>query len=188
MPWCKGRTRLLNHFIDCHLVLIPFFTVSPVLLRNLPLLFRCVLTVIEPLQLGILINLHPEFNNDSTPVVKLLLELIHFIIGTLPVIFTAKAFQTLYHHASVPGPVKNRNMSVLGKPGPESPQIMSRLLMRLWAGNWTNLIASRIESFRDPLDVSALSCRIPAFIRNDNRYLFAVKTVVQIPELMLQLL
>ena len=119
---------------------------------------------------------------------KLLLELIHFIIGTFPVIFTAKAFQAFYHHTSVPGPVKNRNMSVLGKPGPESPQIMSRLLMRLRACNRTNLIASRIKCFRDPLYISALSCCIPAFIRNDDRYLFAVKTVVQIPELMLQLL
>ncbi len=44
------------------------FLVSPVLIGNLPLLFRSILAFLKSSQLCILINLHPELYDDSTPV------------------------------------------------------------------------------------------------------------------------
>ena len=51
VPWRVGRTRLLDHFVDRTLVQIPLLTVSPVLIRYLPLFLRCILPVSETLKL-----------------------------------------------------------------------------------------------------------------------------------------
>lgn len=68
----------------------PIFTVSPVLICDLPLFFRIVLAVIKSCKLGIFINVDPEFHDHSTPVGKFLLEFIDLIVCTSPVVLTAK--------------------------------------------------------------------------------------------------
>lgn len=90
MPWRINSTGLLQHFIHCGFILIPFFTVSPVLICDLPLFFRIVLAVIKSCKLGIFINVDPEFHDHSTPVGKFLLEFIDLIVCTSPVVLTAK--------------------------------------------------------------------------------------------------
>ena len=82
MPRCIGRTRLCDHLIDRILVFIPLFTVAPVFICDLPLFLRCILPVRKAGKLGIFVNLYPEFDNDSAPVMKFLLKLVDFIIGT----------------------------------------------------------------------------------------------------------
>lgn len=37
VPWCISSAGFLKHLIYCCFILIPFFTVSPVLIRDLPL-------------------------------------------------------------------------------------------------------------------------------------------------------
>ena len=63
----KHCTGFLKHLIYCCFILIPFFTVSPVLIRDLPLFFRIALAVVEPGKLGVLINVDPEFHDHSAP-------------------------------------------------------------------------------------------------------------------------
>ena len=179
MPWCKCSTCLFEHFINSFFILIPFFTVAPVFICDLPLFFRIILTLGKTFKLCILINLYPEFDDHSPPVVQFFFEFIHLIIGTLPVIFTAKSLKTFYHDTSIPCAVKNRDVSVLRKSCPESPEIMPCFFMRLRTCDRLHLISSRIQRTGDSLDVSALSGSIPSFIGNNYRHTFAVQTIMQ---------
>ena len=63
---------------------------------------------------------------------------------------------------------------------------MSGLFMGFGAGNREHLVAAGIKRRCDPLDVAALAGRVPSFIGYDDRNLFAVEFIVQIPELSLQ--
>ena len=74
MPRRIGGAGLLDHLIDRCLIRIPFVTVTPVLVCDLPLFFRCILSLIKTLKLRIFVNLLTEYNDLSTPVVKLYLK------------------------------------------------------------------------------------------------------------------
>ena len=182
MPWCKCSTCLFEHFIDSFLILIPFFTIAPVFIRNLPLFFRVVLPLRKTFQLRIFVDLYPEFNNHSAPVMQFFFKLINFIIRTFPVIFTAESLKTFHHNTSIPCTVKNCDMSILRKPCPKSPEIMSCFFMRLRTCDRLHLISARIQRTGDSLDVSALSGSIPSFIGNNYRYTFTIQAVMQFSE------
>ena len=128
----------------------------------------------------------PEFHDHSTPVGKFLLEFIDLIVCTSPVVLTAKTFQSFHHHSSIPGPVKYGNVSIFRQPCPETPQIMTGFFMRFRAGDGMYLKTTGIKSFRDPLDISAFSGSIPAFIGDDHRHSFAVEPIMQASELRLE--
>ena len=83
MPRCIGSARLLNHLIDCPLIRIPLITVAPVFLCNLPLLFGRILPIGKTDKLRIFVDLHPEFDDHSSPVVQFLLKLINFMKNIL---------------------------------------------------------------------------------------------------------
>ena len=186
MPRSVGGTGLCDHLIDRCLIRIPFITVAPVLVRDLPLFFRCILSLIKTLKLRIFVNLHPEFDDHSTPVVKFFFKFVDLIVGAHPVIFTAKSLQTLHHHSSVPGAVKNSDMSCFRQSRPETPQVMSCFLMRFRACDRMNFVTARIKCSCNPLDVAAFSRCIPTLISDDDRYFFPVKTVVQFSKPILQ--
>ena len=102
-------------------VLIPFFTVSPVFVCDLPAVFPDVFwRSCKTLQLCIFINLHPEFDDHCTPVVEFLFKFIHLIVSTFPVIFTAESFQPFHHDTAIPGTVKDCNM-------PDPSEVLSRI-------------------------------------------------------------
>ena len=94
VPWCISSAGFLKHLIYCCFILIPFFTVSPVLIRDLPLFFRIALAVVEPGKLGVLINVDPKFHDHSAPVRKLLLKFIDLIVGT-----RFRSGRPSYHHS-----------------------------------------------------------------------------------------
>lgn len=96
MPGGVSRTRLLQHLIDRLLIDIPFLPVPPVLICDFPLFFRRILPHGKAFKLRVFINVNPEFDDDRSPVKEVLFKFVDLIIGTLPVIFTAEAFQTLY--------------------------------------------------------------------------------------------
>ena len=186
MPRSIGGAGLLDHLIDRCLIRIPFVTVAPVLVCDLPLFFRCILSLIKTLKLRIFVNLHPEFDDHSAPVVKFFFKFVDLIVGAHPVIFTAKSLQTLHHHSSVPGAVKYSDMSCFRQSRPETPQVVSCFLMRFRACDRMNFVTARVERSCDPLDIAAFSCCIPALIGNDDRHFFPVKTIVQLTEPVLQ--
>ena len=121
MPWSKRCIGFLKHFIYCYFVSIPFLTVSPIFVCDLPLFFRIVLTLPEAFQLSVFVDLYPEFNDDCASVLEFLFEFIHFVVGTFPVVLAAEAFQTLYHNSAVPGSVKNSDVTIFWKSCPETP-------------------------------------------------------------------
>ena len=186
MPWRVGRTRLLDHFVDRTLVQIPLLTVSPVLIRYLPLFLRRILPVSETLKLCLVVDMYPELDNDGTPVGKLFLELVYLIVSSLPVVLAAETFKAFYHDTSVPCSVVNGDMSCLRKPIPETPQIMAGFLVRLRTCNRVNDVSAGIQRTGDSLDVAALACCIPAFISDNDRNLLAVEFIMQFMELRLQ--
>ena len=174
MPGSIFRTGLLEHFVHSVFILVPFIAVTPVFVRDLPLLLRGILPFCEAFQLGILVDLHPEFDDHRTPLGQFLLELVDLIISPLPVVSTTEAFQPFYHDTAIPGTVKNSDMPGLRKPRPKSPEIMSRFLVWFWACDGMYLVASGIQCSRDPLDIAALACGVPAFIGDDYRDLFPI--------------
>ena len=64
---------------------------------------------------------------------------------------------------------------------------MSRFLVGFRAGDGVYLVASGIQCSRDPLDISALACGVPAFVGDDYRNLFPIKAVMQGIQLLLQM-
>ena len=64
---------------------------------------------------------------------------------------------------------------------------MSGFLVGFRAGDRMHLIASGIQCSRDPLDISALACGIPAFVGDDYRNLLAIQAVMQGIQLLLQM-
>ena len=107
MPGSIFRAGLLEHFVHSIFVLIPFVAVTPVFVRDLPLLLRGILPLCEAFQLGILVDLYPELDDHRAPLGQFLLELVDLVISPLPVVGTTEAFQPFYHDATVPGTVKN---------------------------------------------------------------------------------
>ena len=106
MPRRISCVSLLKHFINCNLVAVPLFPVTPVFFCYLPTLLRSILPVLKSFKLRILIYLNPELYNNCAPVCKLLLEFINLNIRSLPVIRTAEAFKSFNHNSSVPCSVK----------------------------------------------------------------------------------
>ena len=49
-----------------------------------------------------------------------------------------------------------------------------------------HLVAPGIQSLRNPLDIAALSSRVPSLISYDHRDLLAVQPVMQFPKMLLQ--
>lgn len=175
----------LQHFIDSNFVLIPLFTVAPIFIGNLPLLVWILLTFLKTSKLCILVNLNPEFQDDSAPIGELLFKFIDFGVCTLPVIFLAEAFQTLYHHPSIPGAVKQDDVSAFGQILPESPQIVAGKLIRFWSSDRDYLITARVQSTGNAFDVAAFSSGVPTFIGKDYRNLPTVDLVMQLRKLFL---
>ena len=185
-PRSIGGGGAHQHLIDSDLVLIPFLPVAPVLIRDLPLLFRIFLACLKAALLLILIDLHPELHDNSARIRPVLFHIVHLLISPLPLLLRTEALNPLHHDPAVPGPVKDGDMACPGQPGPEAPQIMAGFLVGLGAGDRMHLIPSGIQSFCDTLNISALACRIPALIANNHRHPLAVQTVMQLSKLALQ--
>ena len=144
MPWSIGGACFLQHFIDGCFVLIPFFTVPPVLICDLPLFFRCILTQRESFKLGVFIDLYPEFDDHSTPVIQFFFKFVDFVVSTFPVIFTAKSFDPFYHDSAIPGSVEDSYMTGAWKPGEETPEEMSGFFIRKRTCNRKYFVTARI--------------------------------------------
>ena len=67
-PWCIFCGSFSDHFIDRSFIVIPLFTVTPVLICDLPLFLRCILPLCKTCKLGIFVDLDPEFNDNGSPV------------------------------------------------------------------------------------------------------------------------
>ena len=71
MPGGEIGGCISDHIVHGCFILVPFFPVAPVLIRDLPLLGRISLTGVEALQLLVIRNVDPEFDDYRAPVIEL---------------------------------------------------------------------------------------------------------------------
>ena len=188
MPGGVFGAGLLQHLVDGLLILGPFLPVAPVFLRELPLFFRGVLPGVEALQLGIRIDLDPEFQHHGAPLRQLALEFVDLIVGPLPVLFGAEALQPLHHHPAVPGAVEDGKVPASGQLGPETPQILAVQLMGLRRGDGDHVEAPGIQVPGQTPDVSALARGVPSLIADHHGDALPVHQIMQVSQPFLELL
>ena len=92
------------------------------------------------------------------------------MVGAFPVIFTAEALDTFYHHGRTKS---GQNGNVTGFPAvfQETPQIMPRLLMGFWACDGMHLVSAGIQSTGDALIFPPLPAASDPHRGNDHRNL-----------------
>ena len=90
------------------------------------------------------------------------LHIIDLLISAAPFRLRAKAFDPFHHHAAIPGAVENRDVSGLGNPRPEAPQIMMGFFQRTGRSRRADLIASGIQMAGKPADRPAFSSGVPS--------------------------
>ena len=115
------------------------------------------------------------------------LHILDFIVGTLPFLRLGKAFDALYHHAAVPGAVKNRYISRLRQSGPKAPLIMELLFNHVRRRNRMHMEAQRVQCRRQSADSAALAGSIPTLKAYDYRNLRLEHFNLQLAQLFLVL-
>ena len=110
-----------QHFVHSRFIGIPFLTVAPVFVSDLPFLVRILLPLLKAFILLVFIYLQPEFAYHRTVFRPLGFHLVDLGIGPPPFILRCKAFDTFYHDPAVPGTVKNGDLSLFGKACPKTP-------------------------------------------------------------------
>src|SRR5699024_6190325 len=132
-------------------------------------------------------NMHPELDHDRSRFCQIPFHIIDLFIGALPLCLGTESFKPLYHHASVPGPVKDRHMSVFWHGAPESPQIMMGFFDIIARCGRTHPLTSGIHLRGQTFDRAALSASIPSLASQYDRDPPAVQCTVELLYFRLQL-
>ena len=111
--------RFSQHLLDCDLVLGSLLAIPPVLIGQLPLLERTLLSRLEPFQLLLGGDMHPELGEHHALRNQRPLEVDDLGVGPTPLLNVGKSLDSLNEHPSVPGPVQHRDISPAGKVWPE---------------------------------------------------------------------
>ena len=117
--------------------------VAPVLVGDLPLLFRRILPQLKAFELRFRIDVDPELENDRAVIGEFFFKLVDLAVGALPVVLAAVALDALDHDAAVPAAVEDGDVSGLGQARPEAPEVLTVLFVRRGAGNGQHLVAAR---------------------------------------------
>src|ERR1019366_8117355 len=146
-PWRGERARPQQHVFHGFVVAAPLLAVAPILRRQLPTLVRCVLALLEPLQLFFGTDLQPELHHHGAGVPKLPFEIVDLPVGPLPGVLRAESLHALHQHAPVPAPVEDQDLFFVGgqQPPPESPQIMVRFVLAFGRGDRKDFVSARVE-------------------------------------------
>ena len=188
MPGGVFGAGLGQHLVHGHLVLGPLLPVAPVLVGDLPLLLGGVLALGEAGQLGVLVDVDPEFDHHRAPVGQIALEFVDLVVGPLPVLLAAEALQPLHHHPAVPGAVEDADMTGARQARPEAPQVLAIQLVGQRRGDGMHVKAPGVQRIGHPADVAALARGVPALVAEDHGDLPPVEHVVQRAQPLLELL
>ena len=63
------------------------------------------------------------------PVRELLLEIVDFGVGSLPLLPGSETFDALHEHAAIPAAIKDGDVALLRQVAPEAPEVMVRELL-----------------------------------------------------------
>jgi len=120
-PRCVQGARSLKHVDHGQLIMFPFSPIAPIPFGNLPLFLGIGLSPFKPPKLFIRIDMKPELDDYRAKVGQLAFKFINFPVSSFPFLLRAVALNAFYQHPSVPGAVKDRDMSRLGNASPKPP-------------------------------------------------------------------
>ena len=107
------------------------------------------------------------------------LHIIDLAVSSLPFFLGAESLDPLNHYSAIPGPVKNRNMSVFRHSLPESPEIVMAFLCRSRRSRRAYQIASWIHRFCKTFDGASFSSCVPSLKPQYHRDPLAVQLAVE---------
>ena len=122
-------TGVLDHVMTGLLIFIPFGPVTPVLARHLPAFERLLLAAFKAFQLFVRRNVQPKLNQNRATFNELVLKVIDLGKRSTPLIFRCESLDSFDQHPTVPTAVEDRQMTPMLQTPPESPQVMSRVLL-----------------------------------------------------------
>ncbi len=162
---------------------IPFSSVSPILLTDLPMLVGIRRSPFKTAQLLGLCDVHEKLHQDRSSVHQCSLKIQNFTIPPLPLLLLRKTFHPLHQHPPIPASVEDRRLPRRRNLIPKSPQIMMRLFLLRWLYHRPHSHQSWIQSFRQPFDYAPFSRRIGPLENQDQ----TLRAVLQQPLRMQQL-
>src|SRR5271166_6272060 len=182
-PWRGGGAGLYQHLFHCFFVGCPFLAIAPVFLGQLPRFVADGFALLEAAKLFLVRDVDPELRQDGSKVAQLPFEGVDLLVGALPFRFAGESFHSLHQHATIPGAIKNGDLSALRQSSPEAIQVMPGSVFALRRADGINDVAAGIKLFGDALDRTALARSIPTFEGDDDRALLQVNLISQLAQL-----
>ena len=141
------RVGLLEHLFQGFDVGIPLFAVAPILFRQLPVLPGIFLPLLETVELLLLGNVNPEFDQHQPVVRQRFLKFVDFAVGALPFLLLGEFLHSLHEHTPVPSAIEDADAPSWGQAQPESPQPMGGFLRRARRADRMHLVPAGVEGF-----------------------------------------
>lgn len=182
LPGSVRGVGLVDHLVDGFFVAIPFLAVPPIFFCYLPLFEGVLLSRFEAFELGVLVDVEPEFDNGRAEVCEMLFHLVDLLVGGLPFFVGAKGFDSLDEDASVPRAVEDGDFSSRRHFFPEAPEVVVAELYLRRGCDWRDVVSAWVDALDESLDAAAFSGGVPAAEDDDDRNLVGVYFVYELVE------
>src|SRR5690606_34834071 len=126
-------------------------------------------TLTEAAQLLIFADVQPEFEQQYAMVAKLLLEVIDFRVGILPVLGRGEALDPFDQNPPIPAAVVQGDAAGTWQMAPESPEIMMGPFLIGRCRDLDHLTDARIDGTQKAPNGPAFACRIPSLEHQHHR-------------------
>ena len=93
---------LKQHIIYSIRIVLPFFSITPVFIRQLMLLPWGCLAMLKAPQLFFGADMQPKLYKHNTMIKKLRLKIVDLLISTLPFKIRRQAFHSLHQNSAIP--------------------------------------------------------------------------------------
>ena len=103
----------MNHVGRGLHVLMPFGTVTPIVIGNFKLLIGRLFTRFKAFKFFFFTDSEPKFDHNGIALYQVVFKAIDFAISTLPVCLFCKALNTLNEYSTIPTTVKNGHSAIM---------------------------------------------------------------------------
>ncbi len=169
VPPPGGVVGALEHVLDRFLVVLALLPVAPVLLGELPGLVRVGLARLEPAQLLLGGEVHPELDQDHALGGQRGLQVHDLGVRPLPRVHGREALDPFHEHPAVPGAVEHGHAAPAGQDRPEAPQEVVPLLVVAGRRELGDPHVPGVELADQALDGPALAGGVPALEQHAQR-------------------
>src|SRR5258708_14917779 len=160
-PSTEWMVGTVDHLLDGALVLPSLAAIAPVLIGQLPLAQRVLAPRLEPPELLLVGDVHPELDQHHALFSQRSLELDDLVVGASPLLGARVPLDPLHQDAAVPAPIQDRHPAPAGKHGPEAAQEVVPFLIRGRRGKLSHPDMARAHRRHQPFYRAALAGRIP---------------------------